>query len=140
MSLSLVSLTKATDALARSINVLSRADVAQFDVELMETIEAGVIQHFEVAYELSWKMIQRWVKDNVAGDEFSMPRTRKDLFRVAARYGLVDDPLPWFGYGESRNKTAHTYDQDKASEVLAVAKRFLPDALFLLGQLEQLND
>jgi len=40
-----------------------------------------------------------------------LPRTRKELFRVAARDGLVRDPLIWFGFGDARNLTTHTYKE-----------------------------
>jgi len=69
------------------------------DVDMRETVRAGVIQNFEVAYEQCWKMIQRWIKENKTSEEAEHPRTRKDLFRMAARCGLIDDPLPWFAYG-----------------------------------------
>jgi len=30
--------------------------------DMQDTLRAGVIQNFEVAYEQSWKMLQRWIK------------------------------------------------------------------------------
>ena len=39
-------------ALERSIKTSNRVDDS--DEDLQETVRAGVIQHFEVAYELSW--------------------------------------------------------------------------------------
>lgn len=57
MSLQLDSLAKSIDSLERSIKTASRID--DFDEDLQETVRAGVIQHFKVAYELSWNMMQR---------------------------------------------------------------------------------
>ncbi len=34
--------------------------------------------------ELGWKLLQRWIKLNV-GPEEAEPRTKKDLFRLAAK-------------------------------------------------------
>lgn len=139
MSLSLDSLKKSIDALQRSVNVAG-AEMKNLHPDLQETVRAGVIQNFEVAYEQCWKMIQRWIKENRSTAEAENPRTRKDLFRLAARQGLIADPIPWFEYGESRNLTAHTYDQDKAEEAFLIAKKFVADAQYLLDQLVQTND
>ena len=61
MSLHLESLAKSIDILERSVRTAGRIDDS--DKDLQETVRAGVIQHFEVAYELSWKMIKRWIKE-----------------------------------------------------------------------------
>jgi len=59
---------------------------------------------------------------------------------VSAREGLIEDPLPWFGYGDARNTTAHIYNQDKAEMVYQAALRFIKDARFLLNRLAEKND
>ena len=141
MTLDLSSLRKAVDAFEKTLNV---ADDQTFMTGLTEdqkeAIRAGVIQNFEVAYEMCWKFVQRWLRENVAGQEADYPRTRKELFRLAARSGLVNDPQPWFSYGEARNLTAHTYNAAKAEAVYEVAKGFLGDARILLERLEKRND
>ena len=139
MSLNLDSLNKSIEALQRSVNIAG-AEMENMHPDLQETVRAGVIQNFEVAYEQCWKMIQRWIKENRSATEAENPRTRKDLFRLAARQGLIADPIPWFEYGESRNLTAHTYDQDKAEEAFLIANKFVADAQYLLDQLVQMND
>ncbi len=103
---------------------------------LQETLRAGVIQQFEVAYEQTWKLLQRWVRENIDADQAEHPRTRKDLFRLAAQYRLIDDPLPWFSFGDARNLTSHTYDQTTAHQVFLVAHQFLPNALLLIERLK----
>lgn len=138
MTLELNSLRMAIDALKRSLNAVhSNREV--LSVDLRETVRAGVIQHFEVAYEQCWKFIQRWIRENRSPEDAD-PRTRKELFRLAARYGLVSDPLPWFEYGDARNLSSHTYDAKQAAAVFAVAERFNIDAQDLLKQLEARND
>ncbi len=139
MALDLNSLQWAVDALQRSILAAERG-MKSADEDLKETIRAGVIQHFEVAYEQCWKFIQRWVRENVSAEEAEFPRSRKQLFRIAARYGLVSDPLPWFEFGEARNLTAHTYDLSKAEAGFLIAQRFLPYAQEVLERLRKAND
>jgi hypothetical protein len=54
---------------------------------------------------------ERSFADAAAADN---PRTRKELYRIAAREGLVRDPVAWFRFGDARNVTSHIYDEDKA--------------------------
>ncbi len=63
-------------------------------VDLRDTVRAGVIQNSKVAYEQCWKFIQRWIRENRTPEDADHPGTRKELFRLATRYGLVADPLP----------------------------------------------
>jgi len=141
MLLDLTNLTYAISALDKSINsykVLSQnTNLTQGD---MDTIKSGVIQNFEVAYEQCWKFIQRWIRENRTPEDADHPLTRKELFRLAATYGLIKDPLPWFGYGEKRNLTSHTYDGTTAEGVFQAALCFLSDSQFLAKKLEDSND
>jgi nucleotidyltransferase substrate binding protein (TIGR01987 family) len=139
MALDLTSLAKAIDALDRSL-AATAGGLQTIEPALRDTVRAGIIQHFEVAYELCWKFLQRWLRENASPAEADFPRTRKDLFRQAARAGLVDDPIPWFGFGDARNLTAHTYDGETAQDVWAAARRFLPQAKELLARLADRND
>jgi len=141
MPLDLSSLKKAVDAMERSLQAVSAGqNTPGWNNKLMETVRAGVIQNFEVAYELCWKFIQRWIRKNMTPEDADYPRTRKELFRLAARYGLIADPLPWFSYADARNLIAHTYDEEKAQSVYETASQFINDAKFLLQRLEEHND
>jgi nucleotidyltransferase substrate binding protein (TIGR01987 family) len=141
MLLDLTNLTNAISALNKSINsykVLSQnTSLTQDD---MDTIKSGVIQNFEVAYEQCWKFIQRWIRENRTPEDADYPLTRKELFRLAAAYGLIHDPLPWFRYGEKRNLTSHIYDGTTAGDVFQTALCFLSDSQFLAKKLEDSND
>ncbi|MFN7097121.1 MAG: nucleotidyltransferase substrate binding protein [Gammaproteobacteria bacterium] len=135
MSLNLDSLKKAVDLLERSINT-AHENMTSLAPDLQETVRAGVIQNFEVAYEQCWKFIQRWIRENRTPEDADHPRTRKELFRMAARYNLIADPAPWFAYGDARNLTSHTYDEKYAISIYKIANDFLTDAQYLLKQLE----
>lgn len=141
MTLDLGSLRKSVGALDRSLAALHSADAnSTFTDDVKDTLRAGVVKSFEVAYEMCWKYIQRWLRENTAGGEIELPRTRKDLFRLAAQRELIAESERWFEYGDARNLTAHTYDETVADEVCAVAGKFLDDARDLLHQLAERND
>ena len=139
MALQLDSLEKSIDSLHRSLKA-TEDNLYNLSPDLQETVRAGVIQNFEVAYELCWKFIQRWLKENSTTDEASHPRTRKELFRMAARIGLIEDPAIWFEYSAARNLTSHTYDAKQADIVYQAAGRFIVDAQALLRELKTQND
>lgn len=141
MALELTSLRKAVATLERSLMITHSQKVMEgFDDILRETLRAGIIQNFEIAYEQCWKFIQRWIRENRAPEEADHPRTRKELFRLAARCGLIEDPAPWFAYSDARNLTAHTYNEAQAQAAYETATQFITDAKLLLAQLEAKND
>ena len=141
MKLDLSSLQKAIESLEKTINVAeNKTFTTGLDEDVKDTLKAGVIQNFEFTFELCWKFIRRWLSDNASVEEAEQPRTRKELFRLAARFGLISDPLSWFSYGDARNLTSHTYDENKAETVYETAVDFLEDAKDFLKRLQERND
>jgi nucleotidyltransferase substrate binding protein (TIGR01987 family) len=77
-----------------------------------EYIRDAAIQRFEYSFELAWKTMKRILKHKgyeVGGS--------KDVFRLSAKEGLIDDPITWFGFLEMRNETVHSYDEAKAEKI-----------------------
>jgi nucleotidyltransferase substrate binding protein (TIGR01987 family) len=72
----------------------------------------GAIQRFEFTFELTWKILKKVLAFN--GIEANNPR---DVFREAAKQGLILDPVIWFEFIRKRNLTVHTYDQSVAVEI-----------------------
>lgn len=140
MKLELNSLKNAVSSLDKAINsynsLCQNKNLTKNDID---TLKSGVIQNFEVAYEQCWKFIQRWIKENRSSIEADQS-TRKDLFRKAASYGLIENPVSWFDYGDKRNLTSHTYDGNTAQCVFKTAIKFLADAKYLEKRLEESND
>lgn len=93
------------------------------------------IQRFEYTFELCWKMIKRYLKENINLPEGSL----RDLFRQAAQQKLIASPGPWFEYQTARNLTSHTYNEMTADEVYEIAKSFAPEARKLLENLHKLS-
>ncbi len=137
MSLYLDNLTQSIEALERSVKTANRVDEA--DEDLQETVRAGVIQNFEVTYELSWKMIKRWLEENI-GSAHADGISKAELFRRAAENLLITDAERWNDYNEARNLTSHTYDENTAESVFTEATEFVQDVKYLLRALEERND
>ncbi|MCL2060775.1 MAG: nucleotidyltransferase substrate binding protein [Oscillospiraceae bacterium] len=80
------------------------------------------IHVFEITVESAWKMMQRWVKTNV--DINIAQKPKRELFRIARDSGLIANAESWWGFYDARNITSHTYHEEIADEVYAIAKTF----------------
>lgn len=140
MPLELGSLKKSLAALGR---VLAKSSDAGFmrglDDDAREVVKAGVIQHFKIAYELSWKFIRRWLNTNI-NPTVADGVTRPQLFRLAAENRLIDDMEQWMRHHKARNQTSHIYETAIAEEVYAAVPGFACDARKLLEAMEARND
>jgi nucleotidyltransferase substrate binding protein (TIGR01987 family) len=98
----------------------------------------GVIQRFEHCVDLACKLIQRYLKVEAQIDD-AMIRTKKDLFREAARLKLIRSAESWFGHYEARNEASHVYNAETARAVFERARIFVPDVKELLESLRHVN-
>ena len=138
MSLDLTSLVRSVEALRRSVDEAAKA-MPTLPEGLVETVRAGVIQHFEVAYEQCWKAMRRWIEVNV-GSEMVDGVTRRELFRLAAESRLIGDIEAWMEFHWGRNHTSNTYDPKIAGEVYAKARQLVPLAEAFVRAIEARND
>ena len=96
------------------------------------------IQRFEFCYELSHKMLKRYLElaapNPVAIDELAFP----DLIRSGSEQGLLRNGWDkWKDYRKARSITSHTYDESKAIEVMQIVPDFLLEAQALLAALKK---
>ncbi len=126
-------LQKAIQSLERSfIYIKSHSD--GIEPVQSEIFRAALIQNFEVAYEMSWKFVKRFLQEYTdTSDIASM--TRKELFREAYQYKLIDNIEHWFSYYKMRNETSHTYNEIIADDVSASIEAFIIDSKYLLQSL-----
>ena len=73
---------------------------------------AGLIQFFEMAFELSWKLL----KDYEEMEGFS-PKTPRDAIKQAFQARLISDGHGWMNALQDRNLTSHTYNEKVAIDV-----------------------
>lgn len=135
------------DSLRKSLNVLVEVLAVSGNDERMGqftdfervAIRAGVVQHFEITYELCWKLMARWLNSNVSPG-IASGISRHHLFRLAAENSLITDVERWMRHHQGRNATSHIYDLKKAEAVYLAAVDFAHDASSLLSILEARND
>ena len=85
-----------------------------------EQIRDGLIQRFEFTYELSYRMIRRYLKLIAASPDEIERMPFADLIRTGNAQGLLRGDWPaWRRFREMRARTSHTYDNKVATQVAA---------------------
>lgn len=95
------------------------------------------IQRFEYTYELSWKMLKRFLESTspnpIEFDEMSF----QNLIRTGSEKGLLLNGWEqWAKYRKARSTTSHVYNEIKAVEVFTEIPGFLLEAQHLLKKLQ----
>ena len=140
MELELTPLRKAVKCLDESLMIVHNSRIiSKMDQATKNLLRSGVIQNFEVTYELCWKFMKKYLEINM-GSQYVDGIHRKELFRLAAEHHLINDVETWFDYNKARNLTSHTYREEYANDVFRSAEKFPGDAWFLLEALEANND
>jgi nucleotidyltransferase substrate binding protein (TIGR01987 family) len=116
-------------SLQKAIESLKKALEAPFT----DLNRDATIQRFEYTFELSWKLLKRYLEIETGAMEFNL----KNLFREAGKQGLIDQVEDWFSFLEARNLTSHTYNEKVAGETYRVAGQFLKAATELSKNLEK---
>ena len=135
MPLDFSPLKNAIGQLAKSLQY-ARSPMAQADPGLFEQLRNSVIQCFEFTYELSHKMLARYLRETAANPGEIDSSTFADLIRTGNEKGLLrSDWSKWKTYRQARTDSSHTYDEEKAAVVYQVAEDFLEEANYLYQQL-----
>lgn len=97
-----------------------------------EQEQAGIIQAFEFCYELSWKIMKKFLyKDGIT---VNSPRT---AFREAWINGYIKNAQQWFEFLDARNMTVHTYNEVILKELMGIIPKFKVELGELLEFLEK---
>ncbi len=100
-------------------------------------VRDGLIQRFEFTYEISHKMLKRYLEMASPSPEQFDAMSFQDLIRSANEQGLLLGDWPqWRTYRDMRAKTSHTYDEEVARAVVQGIPAFLAEAEYLLKGLQ----
>ena len=99
--------------------------------ELMrEGIAESVIQRFETCYDTLWKVVKRYLVEELGMPE--VPNSPRPIFRLAHENSLLPSPIEsWMGYSRARIDTSHDYSGEKAKRALEQVGNFIEDAIHL---------
>lgn len=101
-------------------------------------IRDGLIQRFEFTYDLSHRMLKRFLVATAPSPTEFDDMNFADLIRSGNERGLLRGNWPaWKTYRDMRAKTSHTDDETVAREVVGGIDAFLDEAEFLLARLQE---
>ena len=98
-----------------------------------ELEKAGVIQFFEMTFELSWKLLKDYLED--VGYKVNSPReTIKQSYQIE----LIDQGHVWIDALMDRNLATHTYNDEMAEKMLKdISERYFPQLKNLYEKLKK---
>lgn len=103
-----------------------------------EQLRDGLIQRFEFTYELSHKMLRRYLQDISPSSDDVARMTFAELVRAGNEQGLLRAEWPaWRHFRDIRTRTTYTYDADTASEVVREIPAFIEEAGYLSAELKR---
>ena len=114
------------------------SDLALDNPRLKRHLRAAVIQAFEFTYELSFRMLRRYLELASANPAEIDELVFNDVIREAYRQALLRSELPeWMEFRRNRGTTSHTYNEEKAQEVFEAFPTFYRSARYLLNRLQE---
>ena len=107
----------------------------QLDISDIQ-IRDGLVQRLEFTYEISHKILKRYLEHSSPSPELFDQMPFADLIRSANEQGLLQGDWPaWRSYRDMRSKTSHTYDEEIALQVVAGIPAFISEVQFLAAEL-----
>lgn len=98
-----------------------------------ELERAGVIQFFEVSFELAWKVLKDYLEAQVF--QVNSPR---EVIKTAFQAGIIENGHVWIDALTDRNLTVHTYDPKLAEKMITdIADIYFPELKKLYEKLSQ---
>ncbi|VTU09025.1 nucleotidyltransferase substrate binding protein [Actinobacillus porcinus] len=123
-------------------NAVVRLDegLVRYELDISDLqIRDGLIQRFEFTYELSHKMLKRYLEQTSPNPAEFDGMPFQDLIRTGNEKGLLlGNWTDWRRYREMRSRTSHTYDEETAIQVVSGIPQFLEEAKYLVQSLQKL--
>lgn len=123
-----------TDYFARCITTLERAfntlNGLSSEDDVYDIYRAACVKEFEIILEQTGKLLKKCLKPYFASPKLVDQLNFKDVFRYAAKHGLLEleEAERWLHYRDNRNKTAHDYGEGFAHNTLTLLPQFIADA------------
>jgi nucleotidyltransferase substrate binding protein (TIGR01987 family) len=107
------------DNYEKAVAVLENAFSVSQERELTELEKMGLIQAFEMTFELAWNLMKDFLRYigifEIMGS--------KDTIKRAFSNGIIDNAQVWIDMIDSRNETSHCYDEVIAIRVVTSVTR-----------------
>lgn len=101
-----------------------------------EFIQSGIIDKFELQFELGWKLFKALLA--YEGDPVSASGSPRDTIKTAFQYYDFMDETLWLRMLRDRNDSAHIYDADRARNLVhVIISEYIPEFERVLDSLDR---
>lgn len=88
-----------------------------------ELERAGIIQFFEMTFELAWKVLKDYLES-----EGYIVKSPRETVKQAFQIGLIDNGHVWIDALSYRNLTTYTYNEELANKMTyEILNAYLPE-------------
>ncbi len=138
MKLNTEHLDRCIQTLEGAVNRLKAEEENSIEYEIFRNAS---IKGFELTLETSGKLLKKALKPYFASPKTVDQLVFKDVFRNAARHGLLslEEVERWMTYRDNRNTTAHDYGKAFVEKTLKLLPQFIEDAKQLKQAIDDAN-
>ncbi len=114
---------KKLDNFVNCLTILADADFKM--AETNDIYRTGIIEQFNLTFELAWKALQEVMrKHSVEEASTGSPR---EILQLGYKIGFFDDSETWLLMLKKRNTSVHIYNEDEVDElILLIRDSFIP--------------
>lgn len=96
-----------------NLKIIIDAYEKEKDRIIKDGLRDSIIQRFEFVTELSWKLMKKYLDENLVLEVYS-PRS---VIKESYKQNLIENGELWLDILEDRNLTSHTYDENTANRI-----------------------
>ena len=127
-----------TDHLEKALTTLKEAWVEYQKNTSNTFVRDSVIQRFEYTFEMSHKILRRFLSETESSRAEISEMLFNELIRVGCKRGLLlNDLETWDKYRKLRNLTSHNYDEFNFESILAIIPIFIEEIDYELAKLKE---
>jgi len=126
------------EPLEKALATLKEA-LAEYQKDISNTfVRDSVIQRFEYTFELSHKILRRFLSETEASKAEISEMLFNDLIRLGCKRGLLlNDLETWDKYRKARNASSHNYDEFNADNIVVIIPVFIEDIDYELAKIKE---
>lgn len=114
----------------KSFNLLEKYSKQDIKTELER---AGIIQFFEMTFELAWKVLKDFLES-----QGYLVKSPRETIKQAFQIGIIEEGHDWMDALSKRNQTTHTYDEALAEKfVNEIIQKYVPMFKALYNELSK---
>ena len=127
-----------TESLEKAQATLKEAWI-EYQKDISNTfVRDSVIQRFEYTFELSHKILRRFLSETEASKAEISEMLFNDIIRLGCKRGLLlNDLETWDKYRKARNASSHNYDDFNADNIVVIIPVFIEDIDYELAKIKE---